>query len=309
MTAIKKIEEEKEMSIFTGSGLALLTPMHQDGSIHYEEMGRIVEDQIASGTDAIVVCGTTGEASTMTHEEHIETIRACVSMVHGRVPVIAGSGSNCTETAVYLSKEAQSAGADGLLVVSPYYNKATQNGLKKHFTEIAKNVDLPILLYNIQGRTGVNIAPQTIADLVRDVDNIVGVKEASGDLSQVADIFSLTQGDIDVYSGNDDQIVPIVALGGKGVISVLAHVVPKDTHDMVMKLLEGDVKTAQELQRKYIPLIHALFSEVNPIPVKAAMKLMGYDVGSLRLPLTEMEPQHQKVLREEMIRVGISCVD
>ena len=296
------------MSIFTGAGLALITPMHEDGSINYEEMEKIVNDQIAAGTDAVIVCGTTGEASTMSHEEHIETIRACVEMVKKRIPVIAGSGSNCTETAVYLSKEAEKAGADGLLVVSPYYNKATQNGLKKHFTEIAKSVDIPMLLYNIQGRTGVNIAPQTIADLVKETDNIVGVKEASGDLSQVATIFSLTQGDIDVYSGNDDQIVPIVALGGKGVISVLSHVAPKDTHDMVIKLMEGDVEAAQKLQIKYIPLIHALFSEVNPIPVKAAMNMMGYRTGSLRMPLTEMEDAHKKVLREEMIKAGIQCI-
>ncbi|MBR1740693.1 MAG: 4-hydroxy-tetrahydrodipicolinate synthase [Lachnospiraceae bacterium] len=297
------------MSIFTGAGLALITPMHEDGTINYDEMERIVNDQIEGGTDAIIVCGTTGESSTMTHEEHIETIRACVQMVKKRIPVIAGSGSNCTETAVYLSKEAEKAGADGLLVVSPYYNKATQNGLKKHFTEIAGSVDIPLLLYNIQGRTGVNIAPQTIADLVKEVDNIVGVKEASGDLSQVASIFSLTQGDIDVYSGNDDQIIPIVALGGKGVISVLSHVAPKETHDMVIKLLEGDVETAKDLQIKYIPLVHALFSEVNPIPVKAAMNMMGYQAGPLRMPLTEMEEEHKKLLRQEMIKVGIKCVD
>lgn len=296
------------MSIFTGAGLALITPMNEDGSINFDEMEKIVNDQIAAGTDAIVVCGTTGEASTMTHEEHIETIRACVGMVKKRVPVIAGSGSNCTETAVYLSKEAQKAGADGLLIVSPYYNKATQNGLKKHFTEVAKSVEIPVLLYNIQGRTGVNIAPKTIADLVKEVDNIVGVKEASGDLSQIADIFALTQGEIDLYSGNDDQIVPIVALGGKGVISVLSHVAPKETHDMVMKLLEGDVQSAAKLQIKYLPLIRALFSEVNPIPVKAAMNLMGYQAGPLRMPLTEMEDAHKNVLREEMEKVGIDCI-
>ena len=269
-------------------------------------MEKIVNDQIEAGTDAIVVCGTTGEASTMTHEEHIETIAACVQMVKGRIPVIAGTGSNSTDTAVYLSKEAQKKGADGLLLVSPYYNKATQNGLKRHFTEVAKNVDLPILLYNIQGRTGVNIKPQTIAELVKEVDNIVGVKEASGDLSQVATIMSLTDGEIDLYSGNDDQIVPIVALGGKGVISVLSHVAPKDTHDMVIKLIEGDVKASGELQIKYIPLIHALFSEVNPIPVKAAMNMMGYHVGTLRLPLTEMEEENKKVLRQAMLDVGIT---
>lgn len=293
------------MSIFTGAGVALITPMYEDGSINYPEMERIVNDQIANGTDAIIVCGTTGESATMTCDEHIETIRACVEMTKKRVPVIAGTGSNCTATAVMLSKEAQSAGADGLLVVSPYYNKATQNGLKKHFTEVAKNVELPIILYNIKGRTGVNIAPQTIADLVHDVDNIVAVKEASGDISQVADILYRCQGDVDIYSGNDDQIVPIVALGGKGVISVLSHVAPRDTHDMVMKLLEGDVKAAQQLQLKYIPLCKALFCEVNPIPVKAAMNMMGYQAGSLRMPLTEMEDANKEVLRQAMKDVGI----
>lgn len=295
------------MSIFTGSGVALITPMYEDGSINYSEMEKIVNDQIAGGTDAIIVCGTTGESATMTCEEHIETIRACVQMTKKRVPVIAGTGSNCTQTAVTLSKEAQDAGADALLVVSPYYNKATQNGLKQHFTEVAKSVDLPMILYNIKGRTGVNIAPQTIADLVHDVDTIVAVKEASGDISQVAEILYRCQGDVDIYSGNDDQIVPIVALGGKGVISVLAHVAPRDTHDMVMKLMEGDVATAQQLQLKYIPLIQALFSEVNPIPVKAAMNMMGYQAGSLRMPLTEMEDAHKEVLRQTMQAAGISC--
>lgn len=297
------------MSIFTGAGVALITPMHEDGSINYEEMEHIVNDQIAGGTDAIIVCGTTGEASTMSHEEHIETIKACVEMTKKRVPVIAGTGSNCTQTAVYLSKEAQKVGADGLLVVSPYYNKATQKGLKMHFTEVAKSVDIPMILYNIQGRTGVNIQPQTIADLVKDVDNIVAVKEASGDLSQVATILSLSQGDVDVYSGNDDQIVPIVALGGKGVISVLSHVVPQQTHDIVAKMMAGDVKGSSELQLKYIPLVHALFSEVNPIPVKAAMNMMGYHVGSLRSPLTEMEEEHKAVLRQAMIDAGVKVVD
>jgi len=304
-----KIQGGENMSIFTGAAVALITPMTAEGEIDYGEMERIVNDQIAGGTDAIVVCGTTGEASTMTHEEHIETIKACVEMTKKRIPVIAGTGSNCTETAVYLSREAQSAGADGLLVVSPYYNKATQNGLKAHFTEIAKNVDIPMLLYNIQGRTGVNIQPGTIVDLVRDVDNILGVKEASGNLSQVADILSMAQGDIDVYSGNDDQIVPIVALGGKGVISVLSHVAPRDTHDMVAKMMAGDVEGSRKLQLKYIPLIHALFSEVNPIPVKAAMNMMGYHVGSLRMPLTEMEDANKKVLRQAMADAGITVVD
>ena len=230
-------------------------------------------------------------------------------MTKKSVPVVAGTGSNCTSTAVYLSKEAQNAGADGVLVVSPYYNKATQDGLKKHFTEIAKSTDLPVIFYNIPGRTGVNILPQTIADLAAEVDTIVGVKEATGDLSQVAMLLFLTQGDIDVYSGNDEQIVPIVALGGKGVISVLSHVVPKDTHDMVIKMIEGDVEGSRKLQLKYIPLITALFSEVNPIPVKAAMELMGYQAGPLRMPLTRMEEAHKQVLRQAMIDAGVKVAD
>lgn len=294
------------MSIFTGAGVALITPMREDGSINYDEMERIVNYQIDNGTDAIIVCGTTGEASTMTHEEHIETIRACVGMTKKRVPVIAGTGSNCTQTAVYLSKEAASVGADGILVVSPYYNKATQNGLKKHFTEIAKSIDLPVILYNIQGRTGVNITPQTIAALFKEVDNIVAVKEASGDISQVAEILARSDGQIDVYSGNDDQIVPIVALGGKGVISVLSHILPRETHDMVEKTMAGDVKAGANLQIKYFSLVKALFCEVNPIPVKAAMNMMGFNAGSLRMPLTEMEDANKEVLRQEMIKVGIN---
>lgn len=296
------------MSIFTGAAVALITPMHEDGSINYEEMERIVNGQINHGTDAIVICGTTGEASTMTHEEHIETIKACVEMTKKRVPVIAGSGSNCTDTAIFLSREAQKAGADGLLVVSPYYNKATQKGLKQHFTAVAGSVDIPIILYNIQGRTGVNIQPKTIAELAKEVDNIVAVKEASGDLSQIATLMAMTQGDLDVYSGNDDQIVPITALGGKGVISVLSHVAPQDTHDIVAKMMAGDVKGSSELQLKYIPVIHALFSEVNPIPVKAAMNMLGYNVGSLRMPLTEMEDENKAILRQAMIDAGIKVV-
>lgn len=293
------------MSIFTGAGVALITPMYEDGSINYAAMEHIIDDQIAHGTDAIIVCGTTGEAATLSYDEHMETIRMCVSMVRKRVPVIAGTGSNCTKSAIRLSKKAQSAGADALLVVSPYYNKATQNGLIQHFTQIADGVDLPLILYNIQGRTGVNIVPQTIASLVHDVDTIVAVKEASGNLSQVAEILQRTQGDVDIYSGNDDQIVPIVALGGKGVISVLSHVAPRDTHDMVMKLLEGDVEGSRALQLKYIPLIQALFSEVNPIPVKAAMNMMGYQAGPLRMPLTEMEEPHKQMLRDALVEAGI----
>ena len=296
------------MSIFTGAGVALITPMHEDGSINYDEMERIVDYQIENGTDAIIVCGTTGEASTMTHEEHIETIRACTGMVKKRVPVIAGTGSNCTTTAVYLSQEAEKAGADGILVVSPYYNKATQNGLKKHFTEIAASMDLPVVLYNIQGRTGVNIQPKTLAALSKEVENIVAVKEASGDISQVAEILALSEGRLDVYSGNDDQIVPITALGGKGVISVLSHVIPGEVHDMVIKTMEGDIKAGAGLQLKYLSLAKALFLEVNPIPVKAAMDMMGFKAGPLRMPLTEMEDANKEILRQAMIDAGVKVI-
>lgn len=296
------------MSIFTGAGVALITPMYEDGSVNYDEMERIINYQIENKTDAIIVCGTTGEASTMTHDEHIETIKACVDMVKKRVPVVAGTGSNCTETAVYLSKEAYKAGADGILVVSPYYNKATQNGLKKHFTEIAASVDLPVILYNIQGRTGVNISPKTLAGLSKEVENIVAVKEASGDISQVAEILALSEGRLDVYSGNDDQIVPITALGGKGVISVLSHVLPQETHDMVIKTMSGDVKAGASLQLKYLGLAKALFLEVNPIPVKAAMNMMGFKAGTLRMPLTEMEDVNKEILRQAMKDAGIKVV-
>ena len=293
------------MSIFTGAGVALITPMHEDGSINYDEMERIVNYQIENGTDAIIVCGTTGEASTMTHEEHIETIKACVEMTKKRIPVIAGTGSNCTDTAIYLSKEAQRVGADGILVVSPYYNKATQNGLKKHFTAIAGSVDIPMILYNIQGRTGVNIQPKTIASLAKEVDNIVAVKEASGDLSQVANIIYESEGQIDVYSGNDDQVVPLLALGGIGVISVLSNVAPAYVHDMCYKFFSGDIAGSRKMQLDALPLVDALFCEVNPIPVKAALNMMGKEVGTLRAPLTEMEDAHKEVLKKAMMDLEI----
>lgn len=293
------------MSIFTGAGVALITPMYEDGSINYDEMERIINFQIENGTDAMIVCGTTGEASTMTHDEHIETIKACVDMTKKRVPVIAGTGSNCTETAIFLSKEAKKAGADGLLVVSPYYNKATQAGLRKHFTAIAKSADLPMILYNIQGRTGVNIKPETMAQLAKEVDTIVAVKEASGDISQVAQIIALTEGNLDVYSGNDDQTIPVVSLGGKGVISVFSHVAPRQMHDIVIKFIEGDINGSKEIFFKYLPVMKALFCEVNPIPVKAAMNMMGFNVGSLRMPLTEMEDANKEMLKKTMLEAGL----
>ena len=293
------------MAIFEGAGIALITPFTPDGEINYPKLKELVEEQIAAGTDCIVACGTTAESATMTHEEHIEVIRFICETVNKRIPVIAGTGSNCTHTAVYLSQEAEKAGADGLLVVSPYYNKATQTGLIKHFTTVAEAVSLPIILYNIPGRTGVNIEPETIAYLCKNVKNIVGVKEASGNLSKIALMMHLAGDCIDMYSGNDDQIVPLMALGAKGVISVLSHVAPKQTHDICAAYLAGDVKKAAKMQLDAIPLVEELFREVNPIPVKAAMNMMGKEVGPLRLPLTEMEPENQARLRKAMEEYGI----
>lgn len=293
------------MAIFTGAGVAIITPFTETNEVNFEKLGELLEYQINNGTDSIVVCGTTGEASTLTHEEHLECIRYTVEKVNKRVPVVAGTGSNCTDTAIYLSREAQQSGADGLLVVTPYYNKATQKGLKEHFTDIAKAVDIPVLMYNIPGRTGCNMLPRTIADLVKEVDNIVGVKEASGSISQVASLMQLTQGDIDLYSGDDNQIVPLLSLGGIGVISVLSNIEPRDTHDIVAKFLSGDIKGSRELQLKYLPLIDALFCEVNPIPVKKAMNLMGFEVGGLRKPLTDMEPENVVKLANVLKDYGI----
>lgn len=293
------------MSIFTGAGTAIVTPMNADGSINYERFADLIEFQIENGVDAIIVCGTTGESSTMTHEEHLEVIRYCVEKVNKRIPVVAGTGSNCTETAIYLSTEAEKMGVDGLLVVSPYYNKATQNGLYTHFKAIADAVKVPIILYNIQGRTGVNIAPATIVRLCNDCENIVAVKEASGNISQVAKIAALSKGKIDIYSGNDDQIIPIMSLGGKGVISVLSNVAPRQTHEMCENYLTGDVVAATQMQLEAIDLIDALFCEVNPIPVKMALNLMGMEAGTLRLPLTEMEEANTAKLKAAMEAYGI----
>ncbi len=293
------------MALFEGAGVALVTPFKENGEVNYEKLEEIVEEQIAGGTDAIIACGTTGEASTMTHEEHLDVIEYICRVTKKRIPVVAGTGSNCTETAVYLSAEAEKRGADGLLLVSPYYNKATQKGLMAHFTAVADAVKIPVILYNIPGRTGVTIKPETIAALCRDVDNIVGVKEASGNFSAIATLMSLSDGKVDLYSGNDDQIVPLLSLGGKGVISVLSNVAPRQTHDICASYFAGDVQTSAALQLKAIPLITELFSEVNPIPVKAAMNMMGKGVGPLRMPLTEMEPQNQEKLKKAMTAYGI----
>lgn len=294
------------MAIFTGAGVAIVTPFQANGEVNYEKFAEQIEYQVKNQTDAIIVCGTTGEASTLSHEEHLEVIRFCVKQVNKRIPVIAGTGSNCTETAVYLSKEAQAAGVDGLLVVTPYYNKATQKGLLEHFTIVANAVSVPILLYNIPGRTGgVNILPETVVALCKNVENIVGVKDATDNISQIARMMALAEGCVDLYSGNDNQIVPIMALGGLGVISVLSNIAPKQTHDICAKFLNGDVAGSRKLQLDAIHLVDALFCEVNPIPVKKAMNLMGMEAGTLRRPLTEMEDANAARLEQAMKEYGL----
>jgi len=293
------------MAIFKGAGVAIVTPFHEDGSVNYEKFEELLEFQIQNGTDAIIVCGTTGESSTLTHEEHLEVIRFCAKTVRGRIPVIAGTGSNCTETAVYLSTEAEKYGVDGLLLVTPYYNKATQKGLFRHYKKIADSVKLPVILYNVPSRTGCNILPQTVVKLCSEVSNIVGIKEASSNISQITKLASLAQGKIDIYSGNDDQIVPILALGGKGVISVLSNVAPKQTHDICAKFFEGDVEGSCKEQLRAIELCEALFCEVNPIPVKTALNLMGKGAGPLRGPLCDMEEANVEKLRTAMKNYGI----
>ena len=297
------------MAIFTGAGVAIVTPFNEDGSINYDRLDELIEFHCEHKTDSIVICGTTGESATMTEEEHMQCVKFTIDRVNKRVPVIAGTGSNCTRTAIQLSKEAQEDGADGLLLVTPYYNKATQNGLIAHYTAIAESVKLPIVLYNVPSRTGCNIQPQTAVYLAKNVENIVAIKEASGDISQVATLMQMADGCIDLYSGNDDQIVPMMSLGAKGVISVLSNVAPKETHDIVALYNEGKVKESCDLQLKALPLIHALFSEVNPIPVKKALNLMGKEVGPLRGPLSEMEEEHAAKLAEEMKKFGIKLAE
>ncbi len=293
------------MAVFTGAGVAIVTPFKADGEVNYEKFAELIEDQIAGGTDAVIVCGTTGESSTLTHEEHLDVIKYCVEEVAGRIPVVAGTGSNCTETAIYLSTEAEKHGVDALLLVSPYYNKATQNGLYKHYKAIADSVKIPCILYNVPSRTGCNIAPETVVRLCTEVENIVGVKEASGDISQVVKLMALAEGKVDLYSGNDDQIVPFLALGGKGVISVLSNVAPGQTHDICAKFFAGDIEGSCQEQLRAIPLCNALFSEVNPIPVKKALNLMGKEAGSLRPPLTYMEEENAVKLEKAMKEYGI----
>ena len=290
------------MAIFKGAGVALVTPYNEDESINYEALGELVEEQIKGHTDAIIVCGTTGEPATMTEEERTSCMEFVVKKVAGRIPVIAGTGCNCTRNAIALSKKAEAIGVDGLLVVTPYYNKATQDGLYEHYKAIAASTKLPIIMYNVPSRTGCNIMPETAARLGKECENIVGIKEASGNISQVAELAALTKGYLDIYSGNDDEVIPILSLGGIGVISVLSNVAPQQTHDMVMEYLEGDREKALQLQLSFLPLIHALFCEVNPIPVKAALNMLGKNAGVVRLPLTNLSkknsPQIENALKE-----------
>ena len=286
--------------IFQGCGTAIVTPFTEDG-VNFDEFKRLIEFQIENEVDAIIVCGTTGEASTMTTEEKKETIKFAIDVVANRAKVIVGTGSNCTKTAIEMSKFAEEAGADGILVVTPYYNKTTQQGLIAHYTEIAKAVKLPIIMYSVPGRTGVNILPETCKELSK-IENIVAIKEASGNISQVAKIASLCGDDLAIYSGNDDQIIPVLSLGGKGVISVLSNVMPKYTHDMTQKYFEGNVEEATKMQLDVIDLTDALFVEVNPIPVKHALNLMGFDFGKPRLPLIEMSEKNKKLMEEVMKR-------
>ncbi len=288
------------MAIFKGAGVALVTPMKENLEVNYDKLDEILEEQIAGKTDAIIICGTTGESATMTEEEHVEVIKFAIERVNHRIPVVAGTGSNCTRTAIELSVEAAKAGADGLLLVTPYYNKATQNGLIAHYTKITEAAKLPSILYNVPSRTGCAIKPETVAKLVKDTEYVVGIKEASGDIGNVAKIMHLCDGNIELYSGNDDQVVPLLSLGGIGVISVLSNVAPTYVHDMIFKYLEGNVQESCKMQLDAIPLVDALFCEVNPIPVKAAMNMQGKGVGGLRAPLTELEPQHEELLRNAM---------
>ena len=285
-------------TIFEGCGTAIVTPFTEDG-VNFEEFKKLIEFQIENEVDAIIVCGTTGEASTMTTEEKKETIKFAIDIIAKRTKVIVGTGSNNTKTAIEMSKFAEEAGADGILVVTPYYNKTTQQGLIAHYTEIAKSIKLPIIMYSVPGRTGVNIAPETCKELAK-IENIVAIKEASGNISQVAKIASLCQDDLAIYSGNDDQIIPVLSLGGKGVISVLSNIMPKYTHDMTKKYLEGNVEQATKMQLDVIDLIDALFVEVNPIPVKYALNLMGFNFGKPRLPLIELSDKNKNLMEEVM---------
>ncbi len=293
------------MPIFRGAGVAIVTPMKDNYEVDYDALETNINYQIDHGTDAIVIAGTTGESATLTEEEHVDVIRAAIDFTRHRIPVIAGTGSNCTQTAVALSRAADDYGADGVLVVTPYYNKATQKGLVAHYTTIANSIKAPLIIYNVPSRTGCNILPATVAELTKNVDNIVGIKDAAGNLAQSAEMMYLCDGNLELYSGEDGEVLPLLSLGGIGVISVLSNVAPQQTHDMVMEYLEGDREKATKIQLDAVPLVNALFSEVNPIPVKAAMKMLGMPAGPLRPPLYEMEEAHAQILKQELIRFGL----
>ncbi|KPI52538.1 4-hydroxy-tetrahydrodipicolinate synthase [Clostridioides difficile] len=289
--------------LFKGSAVALVTPFTEDNNVNFEKLGELIEYHIENDTDALVVCGTTGEATTMSESEIFAVIKYTVEKVNKRIPVIAGTGSNNTMLSVHMSQEAEKLGVDGLLIITPYYNKTNEKGLKLHFETIANSVKLPIILYNVPGRTKVNIKPSVVAELAK-IDNIVAVKEASGDLAQVAEIAKLVPKDFAIYSGNDDTILPLLSLGGSGVISVLANICPKETHNLVAKFFEGDIEGSKKLQLDMDALIAALFIEVNPVPVKTAMNILGFNVGDLRLPLAEMEESNLNVLKQELTNFG-----
>lgn len=295
------------MAIFTGSGVAIVTPFNQDDTVNYTKLRQLINWQIENGTDSIVICGTTGESSTLDDHEHLECIRVAVEETNKRVPVIAGTGSNDTHHGIKLSQAAQRLGADGLLQVSPYYNKTTQKGLIAHFGAIANSVSIPIMLYNVPSRTGMNIAPKTVAELIK-IDNIVAMKEASGDITQICELMSLTHGDLDLYSGNDDHIIPLLSVGGIGVVSVVANILPKETHDIVALYLNGQHKEALALQLGLNNLIKNLFIETNPIPIKEALNMMGHNVGHCRLPLCEMEPSNVAILKKALIDYSIEVI-
>lgn len=291
------------MTLFKGAGVALITPFNEDDTVNYDMLGTLIDRQIEGKTDAIIVCGTTGEPATMSEEEKLSVIEFTVKRVNHRIPVIAGAGANSTKLVIEFSKKLEKLGVDGLLIVTPFYNKATQQGLYEHYTTIAREIDLPIIIYNVPSRTGCNILPETAMKLGLENKNIVGIKEASGDISQITKLASLCRGCLDIYSGNDDQIVPILSLGGIGVISVLSNVAPRGTHDMVMEYLNGHEERARKLQLDYLELVDALFCEVNPIPVKSTMNMLGFNVGSLRLPLTEMEDKHKVAMSQLLSRM------
>ena len=294
------------MAIFKGAGVAIVTPMKNNEEVNYDKLEELINEQIDAGTDAIIIAGTTGESSTLDMEEHEKVIRSAVEFTKHRVPVVAGTGSNCTRTAIQLSQEAEADGVDGLLIVTPYYNKATQTGLVKHYTQIARNTKLPIIMYNVPGRTGCNLMPETVAELFHSEQNLVGLKEATGNLAQASKTMYLTDGKLDLYSGEDGLVVPLLSIGAIGVISVWSNVAPAKVHQMCDSFFKGDIETARRLQLEALPLVDALFSEVNPIPVKKALNLMGKEAGPLRAPLCEMGADNAAKLANVMKEYGIT---